>query len=55
VRDVMMAHRQPLTRIEVDVDPGEYYEVVDLSIPVRESKCDFVDVETFAARILEAV
>lgn len=55
VRDVMMAHRQPLTRLEIDVDPGEYYEVVDLTIPVRESKCDIVDVDTFATRLLEAI
>ena len=55
VRDVMMAHRQPLTRLEIDVDPGDYYEVVDLSIPVRESKCEIVDVDTFAARLLEAI
>jgi len=68
-RDVMMSFRQPLTKWtldELDVNAAEvragktYYEVVDLSIPVKETRCDFVagdsleeKVEQFARRVLE--
>lgn len=68
-RDVMMSFRQPLTKWTLDDlqldsaavrDGAGYYEVVDLSIPVKETRCDFVDGDTldervtrFADRIME--
>jgi len=56
VRDVMMAHRQPLTRFTVDelgVADSDYYEIVELAIPQKESRCELVDVDTLAERIAE--
>jgi electron transfer flavoprotein beta subunit len=56
VRDVMMAHRQPITRFTADelgVAPSDYYEIVELSIPQKESRCEFVDVDEFAKRVAE--
>lgn len=69
VRDVMMSYRQPLTQWtleDLDVDAEEaragntYYEVVDLFIPRKETRCEFVagdtldeKVEAFARRIVE--
>ncbi len=56
VRDVMMAHRQPVTRFtaeELGVARGDYYEIVELAIPQKESRCEFVDVDEFAKRISE--
>ena len=69
VRDVMMSYRQPLTQWkldDLDIAPDEaragntYYEVAELSIPQRESRCEFVTgdtldqrVETLARRIVE--
>ena len=58
VRDVMMAHRQTLTRFtagELGVPSSEdYYEVVELSVPEKESRCEFVaDVDELAKRIFE--
>ena len=53
VRDVMMAHRQPLTKLEVDVAPSDYYEIVELSIPQKESRCELLDVDGLAQRIAE--
>ena len=56
VRDVMMAHRTPITRFTVDelgVGPSDYYEIVELAIPQKESRCEFVDIDTFAQRIAE--
>jgi len=60
---------QPITKWtleEIGVDAaeiragGNYYEVVDLAIPVKEVNCEFVSgdtleqkVEKFAARIIE--
>jgi electron transfer flavoprotein beta subunit len=67
-RDVMMSFRQPLTKWTLDelgVDAAiragnSYYEVVDLSIPVKDVKCEFASgdtleekVEQFAQRILQ--
>jgi electron transfer flavoprotein beta subunit len=64
VRDVMMAHRQPLTTFNtadlgVDVS-SRYYEVAQLSIPQKESHCEFVPgdtldqkVDALARRLLE--
>jgi electron transfer flavoprotein beta subunit len=67
-RDVMMSFRQPLTKFTLDelgVDAaairagGDYYEVVDLSIPIKDVACEFVSgdtleqkVEQFAQRVL---
>ncbi len=63
VRDVMMAHRQPLTQwavAELGVASEEYYEVVELRIPARESRCELVTgdtleqkVDSLARRLLE--
>jgi len=69
VRDVMMSYRQPLTQWkldDLDIAPDEaragntYYEVAELSIPPKESRCEFVTgdtldqrVETLARRIVE--
>jgi electron transfer flavoprotein beta subunit len=64
VRDVMMAHRQPLTtftvaELGVAVD-ADYYEVVELAIPQKESHCEMAGgdtldakVDAFARRIVE--
>ncbi len=67
-RDVMLSFRQPLTKFTLDelgVDAaavragGSYYEVVELSIPVKDVTCEFVSgdtleqkVEQFAQRVL---
>jgi electron transfer flavoprotein beta subunit len=68
-RDIMMSARQPITKwtledlgvnaAEVRAG-GSYYEIVDLTIPVRDVTCEFVSgdtleqkVERFAARIVE--
>jgi electron transfer flavoprotein beta subunit len=69
VRDVMMSYRQTLVTwtladLNIDVDEvragNTYYEVVDLFIPQKETRCEFVDgdtldekVEAFARRIVE--
>jgi electron transfer flavoprotein beta subunit len=69
VRDVMMSFRQPLTQWtldDLDIAANEaragntYYEVADLSIPQKETRCEFVTgdtlderVETLARRIVE--
>jgi len=69
VRDVMMSFRRPLTQWtldELDIATDEaragntYYEVAELSIPRKETRCEFVTgdtlderVETLARRIVE--
>ncbi|HEY0320297.1 MAG TPA: electron transfer flavoprotein subunit beta/FixA family protein [Pyrinomonadaceae bacterium] len=69
VRDVMMSYRQPLTKLTLDdlgIDASEaragdiYYEVAELFIPQKETRCEFVTgdtldekVEAFAKRIVE--
>jgi electron transfer flavoprotein beta subunit len=68
VRDVMTSYRQPLTQwtledlnlATVDGDGSDYYEVIELGIPDKESHCEFVTgdtlderVETLAKRITE--
>jgi len=68
-RDIMMSARQPITKWtleEIGVNAaeirsgGNYYEVVDLAIPVKDITCEFVSgdtleqkVEKFAERIIE--
>jgi electron transfer flavoprotein beta subunit len=69
VRDVMMSFRLPLTQWHLeDLDlaadearaGNNYYEVIELAIPRRETQCEFVTgdtlderVETLARRIVE--
>jgi electron transfer flavoprotein beta subunit len=68
VRDVMMSYRQPLTKLTLDDlalteearAANSYYEVAELFIPQKETRCDFVSgdtldekVEAFARRIVE--
>jgi electron transfer flavoprotein beta subunit len=56
VRDVMLAHKQPLTRFTVDelgVAPVDYYEIVELAIPQKETRCELLDVDGLAQRITE--
>jgi len=69
VRDVMMSYRQPLTQwtlddLDINADEARagnaYYEVVELFVPQKETRCEFVagdtldeKVEAFAKRIVE--
>ena len=69
VRDVMMSYRQPLTEwtlddLEIEASAARagniYYEVADLYVPQKETRCEFVTgdtleekVEDFAKRILQ--
>jgi len=59
VRDVMMSYRQTLLQWTLDdlgIDADEaragnsYYEVVDLSIPQKETRCEFVTGDTLDER-----
>src|SRR6266545_6799737 len=65
VRDVLQAHRLPITSwtpADLGVDTANrYYEVAELSIPQKETQCEFVPgdtleekVDAFARRLLEA-
>jgi electron transfer flavoprotein beta subunit len=55
-RDIMMSFRQPITKFSL-ADLGlnaageAYYEVVDLYIPVHETKCEFVAGESVEERV----
>ncbi len=55
VRDVMMAHRQPLTQwplSELGVDAGaDYYQVIELAVPQKESRCELVTGDTLEAKV----
>jgi electron transfer flavoprotein beta subunit len=57
VRDVMAAHRQPLTTwkaSELGVDlSNRWYDVVELSVPQKETQCEFLTVDELAQRLLE--
>jgi electron transfer flavoprotein beta subunit len=69
VRDVMMSYRQPLTKWTLDElgikadearDGNSYYEVAELFIPQKETRCELVKgdtldekVEAFARHIIE--
>ena len=69
VRDVMVSYRQPLMQWTLDdlgIEANEaragntYYQVVELFIPQKETRCEFVTgdtldqkVESFAKRIVE--
>jgi electron transfer flavoprotein beta subunit len=67
-RDVMQSYRRPLakwTLAELGIDPAaahRYFEVGDLFIPEKETRCDFITGETlnervdeFARRVTEVV
>ena len=56
VRDVMMSYRQPLTQwtlaeLGYDTEDSQYYEVIELSIPQTESRCEFVSGDTLDERV----
>jgi electron transfer flavoprotein beta subunit len=67
VRDVMASYRQPLTTwkrgdLGIGANTNSYYEVVQLSVPQKETSCEFVKgdtlndrVEVFAQRIIEVI
>jgi electron transfer flavoprotein beta subunit len=67
VRDVMMSYRQPLTKFtlgDLGLAAGgdTYYEVSELFVPQKETRCEFAPgdtldekVEAFARRIVKAV
>jgi electron transfer flavoprotein beta subunit len=56
-RDVMQSYRKPLTKwslAELDIDPSQshaYYEVAELSIPQKETRCEFIEGDTLEAKI----
>lgn len=59
-RDIMMSSRQPIAKWTLDelgVDAagirsgGGYYQVVDLSIPVKDINCEFVAGDTLDAKV----
>ncbi len=59
-RDIMMSARQPITQWmldEIGVDAASvraganYYEVIDLEIPVKEVNCEFVQGDTLDERV----
>lgn len=56
-RDVMMSYRKPLTTLtlgDLGVDAGsgrDFYEVVDLFIPTKNVKCEFVEGDDLAAKV----
>ena len=60
VRDVMMSFRQPLTQwslddLDIAVEEARagnsYYEVAELSIPLKETHCEFVTGDTLDERV----
>lgn len=56
-RDVMQSYRKPLSKwslAELDIDPSQshaYYEVAELSIPQKETRCEFIEGDTLEAKI----
>ena len=58
-RDVMQSYRKPLekrTLAELDIDPAaahRYYEVAELFIPQKESKCEFIEGESLDEKLDE--
>jgi electron transfer flavoprotein beta subunit len=56
-RDVMQSFRKPITKwtlAELDLDPSQansYYEVAELSIPRKETQCEFVAGETLEEKV----
>ncbi|HYP54183.1 MAG TPA: electron transfer flavoprotein subunit beta/FixA family protein [Pyrinomonadaceae bacterium] len=62
VRDVMMSYRQPLTTwtledLGLDADEARrgdtYYEVAELYVPQKETRCEFVSGDTLDERVEE--
>ena len=54
-RDVMMSFRTPLTKWSLGdlgvTSSDAYYEIAELSIPVKESSCEFVTGDTLEERV----
>jgi electron transfer flavoprotein beta subunit len=56
-RDVMQSYRKPLTKwslAELGIDPATahaYYEVAELFVPRKETRCDFIAGDTLEAKI----
>jgi electron transfer flavoprotein beta subunit len=56
-RDVMQSYRKPLTKwtlAELGIDPStahSYYQVADLFVPKKESRCEFIAGDTLEAKI----
>lgn|SRR5678815_3836159 len=56
-RDVMMSYRQPLTQFTpaeigaTQSGSNDYYEVVDLAIPSKESTCEFAAGDTLEEKV----
>lgn len=59
-RDIMMSSRQPITKLsleDLDVNAaeiragGSYYEIVELSIPVKDINCEFVSGDTLEQKV----
>ncbi len=59
-RDIMMSSRQPITKLSLEdlgVNAaeiragGSYYEIVELSIPVKDINCEFVSGDTLEQKI----
>lgn len=56
-RDVMQSYRKPLEKWslgDLDIDPASanaYYEVAELFIPQKETKCEFVEGESLEEKI----
>ncbi len=57
VRDVMAAHRQPVTTFtvaELGVEASNrWYDVAELSVPVKETECVFLTIDELAERLAE--
>jgi electron transfer flavoprotein beta subunit len=57
VRDVMMSYRQPLDKLspaDLGLNSGaahDYYEVAELSVPQKETRCEFVSGDTLDERV----
>jgi electron transfer flavoprotein beta subunit len=56
-RDVMQSYRKPLTKwtlAELGIDPAhasDYYQVAELFIPQKETRCEFIEGDTLDAKI----
>ena len=56
VRDVMMSYHQPITQwtlsdLGYEIEADKYYQLVDLSILEKESRCEFVTGDTLDERV----
>ena len=56
-RDVMQSYRKPLTKwtlADLDLDAStanDYYEVAELSIPQKDTQCEFMEGDTLEEKI----